>query len=196
MKTERAKVQTPQETDKEKWVKVQIHTPAHTCTGSVYCPRQQRLLDMLNGLPGLLHVSNEFMPVSGVEIRYPDGKEATVQSAHINKANILFIREFGEGRKGLGGEVGHKPYPYVPKPSVIVKLCIPLYTLTGQMHCTERRRVADVLNSEQRFIALTNVDICPSVGKSESGVRFVAVNKEQILSLAELEPSPMEVVET
>ncbi|GAI08026.1 unnamed protein product, partial [marine sediment metagenome] len=135
-------------------------------------------------------VSNEFMPVSGAEIRYPDGKEATVQSAYINKANILFIREVEDGQtQGLGGQVGHKPYPYVPKPfTKAVKLYMPLYTLTGKMHCTERRRAADVLNSEQRFIALTNVEICPSVGKSESGVSFVAVNKGQILSLAELEP--------
>lgn len=194
---ESQRVQTSQETVKEKWVKLQIYTPTHTCTGSVYCPRQQRLLDMLNGLPGLLHVRDEFLPVSGAEICYPDGKEATVQSAHVNKANILFIREVEDGQtQGLGGQVGHKPYPYVPKPSVAVKLCMPLYTMTGKMHCTERRRVADVLNSEQRFIALTNVEICPLAGNSESGVSFVAVNKEQILSLAELEPSPMEVVET
>ncbi len=202
MKTERATAQTPQETDKEKWVKVQIYTRTHICTGLVYCPRQQRLLDMLNGLPGLLHVSNEFLPVSGAEIRYPDGTEetvvATVQSAHVNKANILFIREVEDGQtQGLGGQVGHKPYPYVPKPfTKAVKLCMPFYTMAGQMHCTERRRVADVLNSEQRFIALTNVEIWALAGKSESGVSFIAVNKEQILSLAELEPSPMEVVET
>jgi len=187
METKRA--QTPEKADKEKWVKLEIYTPTHTCTGSVYCPRRQRLLDMLNGLPGLLHVSNEFLTVSGAEICYPDGKEETVQSAHVNKANILFISDVEDGQtQGLGGQVGHKPYPYVPRPPVAVKLRMPLYTLTGQMHCTERRRVADVLNSEQRFIALTNVEICPLAGKSESGVSFVAVNKEQILSLAELEP--------
>jgi len=64
---------------------------------------------------------------------------------------------------------------------------MPLYTLTGQMHCSERRRVVDVLlNSELRFLALTNVEICPVAGKSESGISFLAVNKGQILSLAEL----------
>ncbi|GAI86242.1 unnamed protein product [marine sediment metagenome] len=44
-----------------------------------------------------------------------------------------------------------------------------------------------MLNSQLRFIALTNVEICPVADKSESGVSFVAVNKGQILSLAELE---------
>ena len=195
MKTQKATAQTPQKTDKEKWVKVQIHTPAHTCTGSVYCPRQQRLLDMLNGLPQLQHVRDEFMPVIGAEICYPDGKETPVQSAYINKANTLFIREVEDRQtQGLGGQVGHKPYPYVKKPSVFVKLCMPLYTLAGKMHCTKRTSAADMLNSEQRFIALTNAKICPLAGKSESDVGFVAVNKEQILSLAELEPSPVEAV--
>ena len=196
METERATARPAKKADKEKWAKVQIYTPTHTCTGYVYCPCQQRLLDALNGIPIRASFNYKFLPVSEAEIRYPDGKEETVQSVHINKANILFVREVEDGQtQGLGGQVGHKVYPYVPKPSVAVKLCMPLYTMTGQMHCTERRRVADVLNSEQRFIALTNVEICPLAGKSESGVSFVAVNKEQILSLAE-EPSPMEVVET
>ena len=187
MKTETI-AQASEKTDKGKWVKVQIYTPTHICTGHVYCPGR-RLLDVLNGiLMGPPRVSDEFLPVSEAEIRSPDGKEATVQSAHVNKANILFIREVEDGQtQGLGGQVGHKPYPYVPKPSVAVKLCMPLYTLTGQMHCTERRRVADMLNSELRFIALTNVEICPVADKSEAGVSFIAVNKEQIILLTELE---------
>jgi len=63
---------------------------------------------------------------------------------------------------------------------------MPLYTLTGQIQCAERKRVVDVLNSELRFFALTNVEICPLAGSRESGISFQAVNKGQILSLAEL----------
>jgi len=168
-----------------KGAKVQIYTPTHICTGYVSCPRQRRLLDVLNGIP---FNSDEFLAVSEAEMRPPDGTGVTVQAAHINKANILFVKEIGDEHRGLGGQVGHKVYPYVAKPiTKAVKLYMPLYTLSGQMHCRERRRVVDMLNSELRFFALTNVEICPLAGSSESGVSFVAVNKGQILSLAELE---------
>jgi len=171
-------------TDKEQGAKVQIYTPAHICTGYVSCPRQRRLLDVLNGIP---FNSDEFSLVSFAQIRSPDGEEATMQTTHINKANILFLKEIGDEHRGLGGQVGPQPYPYVAKPTTKgVKLYMPLYTLTGQIQCTERRRVVDVLNSELRFLALTNVEICPVAGKSESGISFLAVNKGQILSLAEL----------
>ncbi len=54
------------------------------------------------------------------------------------------------------------------------------------MYRKEARSRCAAENSELRFFALTNVDICPLAGKSESGVSFLAVNKGQILSLAEL----------
>ena len=174
--------------DKEKWAKVQIYTPTHVCTGYVYCSRRRRLLDVLNGIPKLAPSdSDEFLAVSFAQIRSPDGKGAAVKSAHINKANILFLKEVGDEHRGLGSEAGNKVYPYVAKATTkAVKLYMPLYTLTGQIQCGERRRVVDVLNSELRFFALTNVEIRPVAGSSESGVGFIAVNKGQILSLAEL----------
>jgi len=185
METERAVAQAP---DKEKWAKVQIYMPTHICTGYVYCSHRRRLLDVLNGIPaGPLHISDEFLPVSEAKIPSPDGKEASVKSTHINKANILFLKEIGGGHRGLGGQVGHKPYPYVPKPfTKSVKLYMPLYTLTGQMYWAKGRGVSDVLNSELRFLALTNVEICSSAGSIEPGVSFLAVNKGQIILLEEL----------
>ena len=176
--------QASERTDQEQGAKVQIYTPAHICTGYVSCPRQRRLLDVLNGIP--FH-SDEFLTVSFAQIHSPDGKVTAVKSAHINKANILFLKEIGDEHSGLGGGAGHKVYPYVPKPITKgVKLCMPLYVLTGQMLCAERKRVVDALNSDLRFLALTNVEICPLAGSSESGISFLAVNKGQILSLIEL----------
>jgi len=169
----------------EKGARVRIYTPTHICTGYVSCPRQRRLLDILNGIP---FNSDEFLAVSFAQIRSPDGKGAAVKSAHINKANILFLKEVGDEHRGLGSEAGNKVYPYVAKATTkAVKLYMPLYTLSGQIQCGERRRVVDVLNSELRFFALTNVEIHPLAGSSESGVGFIAVNKGQILSLAEQE---------
>lgn len=174
-------------TNKEKWANVQVYTPTHICTGYVYCYHQQRLLDVLNGIAmGAQGV--KFLPVREAEICSPYGQEATVQSMHINKANILFVREIGDGQRGLGGDAGHKRYPYVAKPfTKAVRLYMQLYTLVGLIHCTARRQVSGVLNSEPSFLAMTDVEICPVAGSSESGVSFLAVNKEHIISLVELD---------
>jgi len=88
--------------------------------------------------------------------------------------------------EGLVVQVGHKPYPFVGKSSTAVRLYLPSFTLTGQMQCAKGKRVWDVLNLGMRFLPLTDVEIYPSAGSSESGVSFIAVNKSQVLSLEEL----------
>jgi len=178
----------------KKWDKVQIYIPTQICTGYVYLPRQQRVLDMLNGIPEPSLPIGQFLFLYEVEMCFPDGKKSTVKSVCINKANILFIREVeGSQTRGLGSEVEHKPHPFFPKSSTAVRLYMPLYTLDGLMYCSERRRVTDVLNSELRFLALTNVEICPPIDSSESEVSFLAVNKRQIILLEELESSKVEI---
>ena len=169
--------------DKKKWVKVQIYTPTHIYAGSAYCPHE-RLLDSLNGV---LMPNEEFITLSDVNMRSPDGSEATLPSAYINKANILFVREIEDGEtRGLGGQAGHKLYPFVPKWTTAVKVYMPFFTLNGQVHYPKGSRVVDVLNSQMRFLPLTNVEISRSPGSSKLAASFIALNKEQILSLEEL----------
>lgn len=186
METERAIGQASVQTVEEKWVKVQIYTPAHICTGYVNY-RQGRLLDSLNGISvGGLRINKEFLPVSEVEMKsLLGGSDVKMQSTYSNKVNILFVREIKNGQtEDLVGQVRHKPYPFVDKSSTVVKLYLPSFTLTGQMHCAQGERVWDVLNSGLMFLPLTNVEICSS--GSESGISFIAVNKGQILSLEEV----------
>jgi len=104
----------------------------------------------------------------------------TRQSAHINKASILFVREIDNSQ--TKGEVGHRPYPFVSKLSIAVRLYMPLYTLTGEMHCAWGQHLSDLLNKGVRFLAFTNVQIAPARGTDES-VSFVAINKAQIKRL-------------
>ena len=109
--------------------------------------------------------------------------------ACLNKASILFVREFE------AGEIRPRPkgYPYVIKSAVGVRLYLPFYTLTGQMHCARGERTSDVLNQPLMFLPLTNVEIIPSVGRSES-VGFIAVNKGQLILLEEVEPSEIKEI--
>jgi len=173
---------------KAKRVKVQIYASAGVYTGYIDVPLRRRLLDVLNGVPlGELCVDEEFLPVSETSISSLDRSEVTVRNLYLNKANILFVKEIGgEETRGLGGEVGHKPYPFVSKTSVAVELYMPSFTLTGQLHCAKGQSISDMLKSEARFIPLTNVGIYPSAGSSELGISFIAVNKRQIISIQEL----------
>ena len=171
-----------------KWEKVQIYTATHIYTGDVCLPLQHRLLDILNGvLFGDVHANKEFLPLSKVSVHSLGGGEATMQSAYINKAYILFIREVGEGEtQGVGDQLRHKLYPFVPKQFTMVKVYVAPYTLAGRMHYGKGQQVLDVLNSALRFFPLTNVEITHVPGGSESGVSFIAVNRGQLLSLEEL----------
>jgi hypothetical protein len=169
-------------------LKVRLHTSAHIVDGYIHVLPKQRLLDILNGvLRGTLRTDEQFLQVSEAELCSLDGTKVTLQSAYINRANILFAREIEDVQtQGLGGEVRHKLYPFVSKSSISVRLCMPLYTLTGQMHCAEGQHLSDLLNRGERFLALTNVQIAPARG-AESMVSFVAINKAQIISLEEVE---------
>ena len=169
-------------------LKVRAYTSIHNFTGCIRVLPQQRLLDVLNGvLRGALRTNEEFLLVSDVEMCSLDGRKVTLQSAYINKASILFVKEIEKGQaRQLNRKVGHKLYPFVNKSTIAVKAYMPFYTLTGQIHYAKGKGLWEMLNSEMRFLPLTDVEICPSAGRSEPRVSFVAVNKEQILSLEEL----------
>ncbi|MBA7581748.1 hypothetical protein ES708_23659 [subsurface metagenome] len=168
-------------------MEIKIYTVAPVCTGYINVPLRRRLLDVLNGVPiGELRTSEEFLPVSEARISSSDGSELTAQNAYLNRAKILFVKEVGgEETKEPGGEVVPRKYPFIEKLSAPVKLLMPFFTLTGRMYYAKNQHLRDMLNSKPRFLPLTNVAIYPAEGESESGVSFVAVNKEQIISLEE-----------
>jgi len=170
----------------EKHVKkelVWIYTPTYIFIGYVYHLHRQRLLDVLNGVSvGGLHTNEELLPVSEVVLDYPSEKEVAMRFALINKANILFVREAEHDLTRQSSKASdHKLYPLVDKIPVAAKLHMPDYTLIGQMHCAKGQWPSDLLNTGERFLALTNVEILPATGTSESGISFLAVNKEQII---------------
>jgi len=171
-----------------RWVKVKVNAPTYAfpyvCTGYVYCLEGRRLLDHLNDL---FMPKREFLSVREAEMASLRGESEAVQFVCLSKANTLFVSENEvTPARGLGGKLGPKVYPYTHKVATPVKLHLTFYVLTGNMHCVQGERVSDVLNLPMRFLPLTEVRIRPSLG-SESGASFVAVNKQQIILLEELE---------
>jgi len=84
------------------------------------------------------------------------------------------------------GETAPRQYPYVEKQSVLIKILMPLFILTGRVHYAGNQCLSDVLNWTQKFLPPTNVNICPERGEDETGVSFVAVNKGQTIYAQEL----------
>jgi hypothetical protein len=148
---------------------------------------KQRLLDLLNSvLVGGLRVDTGFLPVTEAISHTLDDTETTAQFALINKANILFISEIKQHGEP-STEASYKLSPTVGKFLIIAKLHIPPYILSGQMHCAKGQRLSDLLNTKDKFLPMTNVDIVPSSGIRQSA-GFVAVNKAQILYAEETPP--------
>ena len=174
---------------------MQIYAPTYalprTCVGHVYCFQGRRLLDQLNDVfPSTVPGNEPFLSIREPKVYSLSGGGVTLRFACLNKASILFVREFEDGQTR-----GPRPkaYPYVIKSAVAVRLYLPFYTLTGQMHCARGERTSDVLNQPLKFLPLTNVEIIPSVGRSES-VGFIAFNKGQLILMEEVEPSEMEEI--
>jgi len=144
-------------------------------------------LDILNSvLPGGLYVDTDFLPVIETTSHTLNDTETTAQVALINKANILFVSEIRQESEP-STEASHKLPPVRERFPIIAKLHIPPYVLTGQMHCAKGQRLSSLLNTKDRFIPMTNVDIVPSSGIRQSAV-FVAVNKAQIIYVEEASP--------
>ena len=165
-------------------VAVVVCTANRTFAGHTYRLQQQRLLDVLN--KKALRVGRDFVPLTEVEVFFPDGRSVRRASTYIRKASILFVAERREeqseppdgGAKRSTGLVRRK------KP-IGTEVHMPLHTLVGQMHGDMWQELLDTLDGEETFIPLTNVEISPALATGEAGFDFVAVNKNQITYVGE-----------
>ena len=171
---------------------VTLYMQTQVLIGFILQPHEQRLLDLLNGaLPSPPESSGTFLKLSDVTISHAYDKKEKLPTAYINKATIqLAAAPDGNMARGIGAKVGPKPYPFVPKSPVRVSLRMPAYALIGSMHCTRGQRTWQVLEENQMFLPLTDAKIRPLTNGIWWTALFVAVNREQILSLQEEEIAP------
>ena len=171
---------------------VTLYLQTEVLIGSIYRPHEQRLLDLLNGaIISRPENSGMFLNLSDVTISHTDGKKERLPTAYINKATIqLAATPDGDSARGIGAKVGPKPYPFVQKSSVPVRLQMPAYALIGSMHRASGQRLWNVLEEKLMFLPLTDVKIRPITNGIWWTALFVAVNREQILSLQEEEIAP------
>jgi excisionase family DNA binding protein len=169
---------------------VEVVACTDTCTfeGLTYCAYGQRLLDALNeGFEvSTLPLSKDFLPLSGVEVFTPDGTRQHLASAYIRKGSILFVAEKSESRWWSKNNM----WPPREKVPVGVKVYFSLQTLVGKMHRDTWALLGDVLEANDRFLPLTDVEISPTIVNGESKFSFAAINKERIVSVFEDSTDP------
>lgn len=173
--------------DAAEWLAVKLYLETQVLSGFIYDPCEERLLDILGGLSvRRIESRGRFLELSDVTIRHADGKEERLPNAYVNKATIQLAATLeADSGRGFGAKVGPKPYPFVEKSPLPVRLRTPAYAVTGSLHRASHQRVWHVLEEKPTFLPLTNAEICALASGIRWKVPFVAVNKEQILSLRE-----------
>ena len=167
--------------DRLKPVRVVVCMSNCTAVGYTYRVRHQRLLDTLNhGLvANLSRIGHDFVPLTDVQMFFPAGEQQYLTSAHISKANILFVVEIGNGQPETAST------RKVIKKHLAVKMRLQSYGLIGNMHATIWGQLVHTVESDERFLPLTNVDITPKLFEDQSRFAFVAINRHQVLYAAE-----------
>jgi hypothetical protein len=149
---------------------------------------QHRLLDDLNtGFVANLHrLGEEFMPLTEVRILYPGGAKDIALASHVRKSSILFVAERSAGPPERNGTKDAKGHLLRVKKPLSVKVFMPPYAIEGKMNVGLWQELAQALDSDNRFLPMTDVVISPATLSGESAFPFVAVNKNQILHIGEL----------
>ncbi len=88
-------------------------------------------------------------------------------------------------RRRIRRTAGAKPYPFVEKSPVLVRVRTSAYVLTGSTHLASHQRMQHVIEAGPVFLPLTDVDIRSLESNTEWKAPFAAVNKQQIISLQE-----------
>ena len=164
-------------------VEVVVCSTIGTFAGLTYRLDRQRLLDALNQgfAPKGSSIGRDFMPLTQAEVYSPDGSKASKATAFVGKVNILFVGEKNGGQGNSSADKRDQSGPlWKEKKPVGTEVYVSSYTLVGNMHTGMWQELLEILDSEERFLPLTNVRISPGLATGDSEFSFVAINKAQI----------------
>lgn len=165
-----------------------LFTETEVLSGSIFISTiEGRLLDELNGrITAAPDNRDRFIILSDVIIEHMDGRQEKTAAAYVNRDTIQMAATSSTNTsRGIGGKPGPKPYPFTEKIPVPVKIVMTGYEITGNMYRVSHQKVEHVLIEKSKFIPLTDASISSALNNKQWQVPFLAVNKEQILSLFE-----------
>ena len=170
------------------WPHIMLFMQTEVLSGSIFISTPEgRLLDELNGhFDGEPENRDKFLELTDVTIWHTDGTEEKASVGYINKANIQMAATTTDNlSRGIGAKPDHKLYPFIEKKTVRVKIEMSGYGITGSMHRLSHQKVEHVLKERTEFMPLTHAEVCSLANGKRWYIAFLAVNKEQILSLHE-----------
>jgi hypothetical protein len=159
---------------------IEVFLPNDVVPGYISCLPEQRLLDHINGL-----VASNLQNDKGyLVIRKPDisGRYTTTgELVYIKKANILFVKAAGgNGVLPDDSRIDSNIYPFVRKYPVKIECHISNYVLTGNIYCSRRIDIQNLVRKDLGFFPITEARIHHLRYNVSSQAGFVAVNKDRI----------------
>ena len=170
-------------------VDVLVCTEGYVLTGHAYRLHPQSLLDALNkGFSASeSHISKDFVPLTETKVYFSDGRQEYAASAYIRKTNILFVaeRQRQDNINEPDSEYQSKIHVKRQKRPLGVKAYIPVYSLLGKMHGEMWQQLLYVLNKDELFLPLTDVEVSPELIGHEYRFAFIAINRDKVIYIVE-----------
>jgi hypothetical protein len=161
--------------------------------GLFKCNISQRLIDALNeGVrESPLSKMVDFLLLQDVTMTDIGGHQKKFNQIYVAKNNIIFIAQVSSEVKGRKLSA----YPYRHKQPVGVTIYTAQiyqaqvyaspYVLKGQIYVETWGQVADTIESNDRFLPLTDVEVDTVLPGGGKHFDFVAINKERMISICE-----------
>jgi len=168
---------------------VLVFTDTNMIRGYMTHAISERFLDILNqdSVVNKPNLTNSFLPLTEVEIYDRDGKKEIVSSTCLlNKNNTLIV---AEPRIVYGELPPAKPFRFTMfqrKKPVWVNIQIQDLVVVGQAYISQNESSIKELEMEQTFIPVTSATLTSKLNSSHYEFDFMAVNKNQIISISEL----------
>ena len=169
---------------------IKLYMETQILIGNIYyAPTPEaRLLDALNGLADMGPIKRgKFLELNNVTISHDDGKVEKLASSYVNRSTVHLAATLGDSNagRGIGAHPGLKPYPYVEKNPLLVRLETQKYFIIGNMYRHDSQKVWNILEDTLVFLPLTQADVTNRTTGQKEAIPFVAINKEHIVSLHE-----------
>lgn len=166
---------------------IRLYLRMQVVSGFLHNPADERITDILSGISGKRSESRAaFLELTDVTVQHRDGGEESLPCAYVNKAAVeLATAVEADSGRGLGAKTGPRPYPYVEKVTVRVRLGTPGYLVAGNLSRAAYQTVWHVLEEKPMYLPLTNAELVSCANGERWNAPFAAVNKERILFLRE-----------
>ncbi len=165
-------------------------TNSYTFSGNLNHANDERVLDVLNkgSVIDKETLPEDFVQLTNVEVISANGQKKNYSpSCLIAKPNILFVAE-NKVEQNHSNSIKTQHPLYIPKKSVCVEILMPDLAILARIHVCDWQRPMNVVNTTQSFLPLTMVEFSSRLSSGDVKFDFIAVNRNQILFMAEIEP--------